>query len=567
MGKYIAIIAGSVVALALVVVLVYFFFLREKLAKKELSEIDRRFQFLHALLIGQDAQYVKRLEIISRTNLLYVNTHTRFLKKFKDIRNKNDGDAQLAINSLRDFIDDKDFASYKEALPKVLEIVNEYEELVNSLNSELLKVVKPEEDCRQSALTYKEQFRRIKQDYYSKESELVLMSNSFDEIFKYIDTQFEQFEALVESAQYDEANTILPRIDQILHEMTIHMSDLPALCTTVSVVIPEKIISVENAYKDLVEQKYPLYHLHVPQTIEEINEKLEKFTHDIRTFNVEGLDEKLEAIIKELDGFFEKFDLEKTSREEFENNNENVYSTVNLIERNFIKLRNTIPEVSKYFVINEDHDSKINDIQTNINRVGALKRSLDTFIHSATKQPYSSLVNKMNELSNATSSIISDIEEFNSYIGSLKSDAESAYEAVFNFYKKVKKAEEQVREINVTRISEKYNPKFDKLFELLNNIYELLTNSPINIENVNNLLHEFYEEANTLLDDGEVSQDYNMMLLAENAIIFANRHRNHLSDIDTLLSQAETYFENGDFENAYVLAGNTLKKIKDTNGR
>ena len=389
----------------------------------------------------------------------------------------------------------------------------------------------------------------------------------FDEIFKYIDNQFEEFESLVESAQYDEANTILPRIDQILHEITTHISDLPALCTTVALVIPEKIATVESAYKELVDQKYPLYHLHVPQTIEEINKKLEQYTHDIRIFSVDNLADKLEDIIKELDSYFDKFDLEKTSKEEFEAKNESVYSTVNLIERNFIKLRNTIPEVSKYFVINEEHLSGINDIQSAINRVGALKRSLDTFIHSATKQPYSSLVTKMRELSEATSSIISDIDEFNSYIGSLKSDAESAYAAVFSFYSKVKKAEEQVREINVQKINDKYNPRFENLFELLNKIYESLTTSPIDIENVNNLLHQFYEDANALLDDGEVAQDYNMMLLAENAIIFANRHRNHLSDIDTLLSQAETYFENGDFENAYVLAGNTLKKIKDTNGR
>ena len=108
MGKIIGLSIGGVLLVALVVFLIYFFILREKFAKKELSEIDRRFQFLHALLIGQDAQYVKRLEIISRTNLLYVDIHTKFLKKFKDIRNKNDGDAQLGINSLRDFIDEKE---------------------------------------------------------------------------------------------------------------------------------------------------------------------------------------------------------------------------------------------------------------------------------------------------------------------------------------------------------------------------------------------------------------------------------------------------------------------------
>ena len=567
LGGILAIVFGSLAVLGIVGFLLYFFVFREKICKKQIREIDRRVQFLHALLIGQDAQYVKRLEIISRTNLLYVDIHTKFLKRFKDIRNKNDGDTAQAIDSLRDFIDEKDFKAYKEALPRVLEIVDEYDELVNALNSDLLKVVKPEEDCRQSALTYKEQLRRIKQDYYSKESELVLMSQSFDEIFDFIDKKFEEFEALVESAQYDEANSILPNIDEILHELTIHMSELPGLCTMISTIIPDKIASVQTAHKELLSQKYPLYHLGVESTIEEFEKELEKITHEIRIFKINGLSERLEAMSEKLDAFFTAFDEEKAAREAFERDNENVYSTVNLIERNFIKLRNTIPEVSKFFIINEEHKTKIDNIQNNINKVGALKRSLDTFIHSATKQPYSLLVNKMNELSTASNAIISDIEEYNSYISSLKDDAEKAYSVVFEAYKKVKDAENLVQKINIHKIHEKYEPQFEQLYKLLNEIYGCLIANPIDIDKVNALLHSYYEIANAILDDGDVARDYSMMLLAENSILFANRHRYHLSDVDTQINQAETYFENGEFEKAYVLAGQTLKRIKESNGR
>ncbi len=566
-GGILALVFGLLAGLGIIAVILYFFVFRERICKRQIREIDRRVQFLHALLIGQDAQYVKRLEIISRTNLLYVDIHTKFLKRFKDIRNKNDGDASQAVDSLRDFIDDKDFKAYKEALPRVNEIVDEYDELVNSLNSDLLQVVKPEEDCRQSALTYKEQLRRIKQDYYSKEADLVLMSQSFDEIFNFIDKKFEDFESLVESAQYDEANSILPNIDEILHELTIHMSELPALCTKISDVIPNKIASVQTAYKELLSQKYPLYHLSVDSTIEEFEKKLEEITHQIRIFKIAGIEEKLEAMSNKLDSFFTSFDEEKAARAAFEENNENVYSTVNLIERNFIKLRNTIPEVSKFFIINEEHKTKINNIQNNINKVGALKRSLDTFIHSATKQPYSLLVNKMNELSTASNAIISDIDEYNSYISSLKSDAENAYNVVFEAYDKVKDAEYQVRKINVQKIKEKYEPQFEQLYKTLNEIYGSLIANPIDIDKVNTLLHSYYEIANLILDDGEISNDYNVMLLAENAILFANRHRYQLSDVDTQLNQAETYFENGDFQNAYVLAGQTLKRIRENNGK
>ena len=100
-GVILLIVLAAIAGLSGLFVIVYFLVLRERIFKKQIREIDRRVQFLHALLIGQDAQYVKRLEIISRTNLLYVDIHTKFLKRFKDLRNKNDGDAEAAIASLR----------------------------------------------------------------------------------------------------------------------------------------------------------------------------------------------------------------------------------------------------------------------------------------------------------------------------------------------------------------------------------------------------------------------------------------------------------------------------------
>ena len=321
------------------------------------------------------------------------------------------------------------------------------------------------------------------------------------------------------------------------------------------------------AHKELLEQKYPLYHLRVNQTIQDFQKELEEITHLIRIFKVAGLADRLEEMSNKLDAFFVSFDEEKAAREAFESNNENVYSTVNLIERNFIKLRNTIPEVGKFFIINEDHKAKINNIQNNINKVGALKRSLDTFIHSSTKQPYSILLNKMNELSTASNAIISDIEEFNSYISSLKADAEKAYNVVFEAYDKVKTAEYLVLKMNVKKVNEKYQPKFDELYNLLNEIYGCLVTNPIDIDKVNSLLHDYYEIANVLLDNGEVSEDYNMMVLAESSILYANRHRYHFSDVDAQLAQAETYFHNGDFQHASMMASSVLKRIKESNGR
>ena len=529
--------------------------------KHMILDLDRRFQYLHALLIGQDAQYVKRLEIISRTNLLYVDTHTKFVKRFKEIRDHLDANAQRSVNDIKDLYYDHKIKLVKQELPKVLKTVEDYEKEVNILNNDLLKVIKPEENCRQSSLSLKEQLRRVRQDYYAKQSDLTLVNDSFVEVFKYVDSLFEDFEAYVEAAQYDEANAVLPKIDEIIKELAKILVTIPDLCTLVTTIVPEKLISLENAYQTMTEDKYPLHHLCVKQSISEIKKEVDLLTKRIKHFDLDGVRTKLDDISYQIDEYFKLFEEEKAARVDFEQNNENVYNTVGTIEKSFIKLCNTIPEVSKVFVISEEQHNKINFIQSEINRVGALKRTLDTFIHSATKQPYSLLLKKMNELKSSSESIISEIEDFNQYIVSLKEDSENAYNLVYEFFTKIVEAEKRVDQINIQSVTEKYRVPFGHMYELLNSVYKCLIVQPIDVEQVNREVGEIKELGNSLLDDGQVKQDHNMMVLAENAIVYANSDRFHLSDINELVKHAEEYFRAGEFENAYTTVGDALKRV------
>ena len=560
-GVLVLIIILGVIVAAAATVLIIFIIKRNRL-KHTILDLDRRFQYLHALLIGQDAQYVKRLEIISRTNLLYVDTHTKFVKRFKEIRDHLDASAQRRVNDIKDLYYDHRIKLVKQELPKVLKIVDEYEKEVNILNNDLLKVIKPEENCRQSSLSLKEQLRRIRQDYYAKQSDLTLVNDSFNEVFKYVDSQFEEFETLVEAAQYDEANALLPKIEDIIKELAKVLIAVPDLCTLVASVIPDKLISLENAYQTMTSDHYPLHHLGVKQSIEEIKKEIELLTIKIKQFDIEGVRSKLDDISFQIDEYFKLFEEEKTARVEFENNNENVYNAVGTIEKSFIKLCNTIPEVSKIFIISDEQRNKINAIQSEINRVGALKRTLDTFIHSSTKQPYSLLLKKMNELKTASESIISEIDDFNSYIVSLKEDSEYAYNFVYAIFSELVDAENKVDDINIKSVSEKYRVPFDHLYELLNSVYQHLVKQPIDVEEVNKEVGEIRELSNALLEEeGQVKQDYNLMTLAEKAILFANSDRFHLSDINELVKHSEEYFRAGEFENAYATAGDALKRV------
>lgn len=561
----VSIIVASSIVFAGLVFVIYKFVIEKNNMRRQIAELDRRFEYLHALLIGQDAQYVRRLEIIARTNLIYIEIHTKFLKKFKEVRDKHDAKAQSTINHLKDLRDEKGLNAkrLKEEIIDAKALIDAFDREVNDLNSELLNVVKPEEDCRQISLTHKERFRRIKQEYFAKQNNLSLVSESFEQTFGLIDSLFDQFDKLVESANYDDANLMLPKIDKILDEISNDMSKLPNLCTMVTTYIPDKISSLENAFEIMQRDHFPLEHLCVKSAIREMKDEVNVYTTKIKRFDLKNVDEELNNIVSRIDEFITLFDDEKKARQEFESNNESIYSMVTTIERRFIKLCNTIPEVQKIYVVNDVQQTNINNIHNSINRLGALKRSLDTYIHSATKQPYSMLVSKMRELKTASDEVIASMDDFMKYIASLKNDSEEAFKRIYEGFYKVKEIERTLRKIDIEKIDAKYHEVVEQYYEYLKEVNVLLKTKPINVEKINNDIVEMTKIENEYFGKGLIGSTYNMMVLATNSIVYANRDRGNFADINDLINQAENMYYEGEFEQSYRVSGSSLAKINN----
>ena len=399
--------------------------------------------------------------------------------------------------------------------------------------------------------------------FFAKQNNLSLVSESFEQTFGLIDSLFDQFDKLVECANYDDANLMLPKIDKILDEISSDISKLPNLCTMVTTYIPDKISSLENAFEIMQRDHFPLEHLCVKSAIREMKDEVNVYTTKIKRFDLKNVDEELNNIVSRIDEFITLFDDEKKARQEFESNNESIYSMVTTIERRFIKLCNTIPEVQKIYVVNDVQQTNINNIHNSINRLGALKRSLDTYIHSATKQPYSMLVSKMRELKTASDEVIASMDDFMKYIASLKNDSEEAFKRIYEGFYKVKEIERTLRKIDIEKIDAKYHEVVEQYYDYLKEVNVLLKTKPINVEKINNDIVEMTKIENEYFGKGLIGSTYNMMVLATNSIVYANRDRGNFADINDLINQAENMYYEGEFEQSYRVSGSSLAKINN----
>jgi biopolymer transport protein ExbB/TolQ len=125
----------GVLLLVLFFVLIDKFVLARKRAMKLLKNLEKKHEYYHALLTGQDAQYIQRLEIISRTNLLYTDIYSTYFKRHKEIRETLDESYQEILAELATYIEDNKIKEFKEYYRLHLNTLKEYESSVNSLNA------------------------------------------------------------------------------------------------------------------------------------------------------------------------------------------------------------------------------------------------------------------------------------------------------------------------------------------------------------------------------------------------------------------------------------------------
>ena len=550
---------GIVALLAAIFTLLYIFVFSRNAVKKQVRELERKYSYFEALLMGQDSQYIRRLEIVSHTNLLYVEKYNVYSKKFKDVFDNDGKFAESMIKQLNALISSNQYKNIKLVIADAKKAVAIFEQSVNKLDGELYEILKPEEEARQAIVKLKDNYRRVKQIFYSNNNDLELVSSSFSKIFDRLDNSFVEFDQHIESAEYDEANENLPTIEKVIEALEVALAELPNLCIMVQSVIPEKIDQLTNEYNAVEKRGVPLFNLSYRHKVEVWNNTLENLKQRLINLQTAGVKEEIDRIQNQIEDVKSKLNTEVDDKTVFEEAADKLYKSAINLEKEFLKICSLLPEVEKIYKIGDEQHAQINELKQSMNNLGSSKRTLDNYIHSGTKQPYSILRKKLDELQQDYDVAEKGINDFKTYIDSLRTSCEEAYTLIFVYYYRCKQAEATLREIGIDAFAEQYHDSIEACYELLNEIDQTLKVQPIDVPFVNAKVEELKNIANHFFDD--VEDKYREQQLAESAIVYANRDRNHQTDVHQQLCVLEQSFFAGEFMKTYHDANAIYKRM------
>ena len=375
---------------------------------------------------------------------------------------------------------------------------------------------------------------------------------------------FVEFETHIESAEYDDAQGLLPTISKVVNALESALSQLPNLCILVNTVIPEKIEDLKKDYEVLEAQGLPLYNLAFQTKLGEWNNDLNIIRTRLTKLQIGNIMESLDALQSEIEEMRELLNNEQSDKNFFETHNEEIYQNVVDLEKSFLKICSLLPGLYRTYVVTDERKEKVEALKQTMNSLGTTKQSLDNYVHSSLKQPFSTLKGKLDELNNQYATAKEGMEEFKQYIEFLKTSSEEAYTLVFVYYYRLKQEESLLREIAIPEFSEPYKVRIEDCYDLLNEIDKAIKVQPIAVDEINEKVASLKGNANALFD--EIENKFREMQLAESAVVYANRDRNHQDDVHQQLSALEQEFYQGEFVKVYHEANAIFKRmhVEDT---
>lgn len=557
----IIVVIVAIIALVIIFSLLEVFVFSRMRIRKSFNEITKKYKYLNSLLTIQDSQYLARLEQISQTNLLYIDVYDDYLTRYNEIKDEKDANVADLLNALNVYVEDKNVKGYKKIYNDNYHYFSDYEKSVNDLNRDLEVVIRPEEDCRKDSLMLKDKYREVKSLYEEVYDSLSPEQEQFDKVFANIDKRFTKFEDFVDTAQYDEAKTLLPTLAKVLTEIKKILDVLPSYLSEVNDLVPKQMGKVLDKYHSLVLSELPLRHLNVEDEMENIKNVLVSLRNNFKELKINGAGEKIEALHKILDKLDNNMDLEEDARNKFNDVYHDVMVSYTLLEKDVIKLNNSIENFEKYYTIDDANQEKLKNLSGELDTLSKFKRRVDFFVHGLEKTYYTDLLNKINDLKKGVEDCKNHYEEYSAYLTSLKSDTDKAYELINSRYLKMKKCEAILREFNNESLEFKFNEDINKSYSLMDEISVVLKTLPIDVIRLNQLVNELEELCLKIFTEVDSLSSYRA--LSVDNITLINRDRMKFADVHNLLTQAESLFFNGEYKSCYDMSETIINRIED----
>lgn len=550
MNPWLYIIVGSIV---LIIILVAIRKHRKKKVKKALTDLEVKYASLKTVPLNfkmNKATALGRINPeIAKTVEIQRPIFEEIQSEFKSLSESlNLSDDLLATRKLKDAQNNN--AEAASSLAKIAE-------KVTAVNSALDEVLKQETEQRNQINISKEEFRNLKFAYNSNSGKYVYSYEAIEQKILEIEKQFSAFEELMYASEFQKAADLKEEIVKKIDYLKQLYDKLPGLLNTARVLVPKTIEELAGTYAQANQKGVYLKHLEINKNVEIINDALRGDLNSLKHADIDQVDVHLVDCLTRLNQLKAQIEKEEASFDALPDITSKAFKEVDSLAEMLASVKKTYKDASERFGFDnlqdklQSYDELVSGLK---NKAASLKKQLSSHNVGATV-----IILGCKELLQDIEIKAGDLKDTKQQLDHACADENEARTSLLKLHLIMNEMQSKVRKHRLRSISSSYEDDLMSAQGYINDVEDLLNESPLNIELLNKTLKEALDFVYTLYNN--VNKILGSASMVEQAIVVANRWRSTYPDVDAELARSELCYRNGEYTKALQLAFNAIDLV------
>ena len=554
-GLYLLIGTFFIIAVILVtVVLVVLKKHQYKVFRNQLIKLDTEKNIIASTPVMSELEKVEAIVKNDKMEEKYQN----WQKRFEVIKNEKLSVIDDMINELDMAATMKDYKEFDSKIAKVEMEVYKVKESAEKLLEEIQEITVSDEKFRSIVTKLKSKYRQLVSEFNNHKEDYDEIAETIELQLETIEKRFLDFEKCMEKNEYDEVKHIVKALDTMIDHMGTVVVEVPNLMLLSKKLIPKRIEEILSTTEEMKQESYNLDYLNIDYNMQECNKNVSAILDRISVLNLDDCMFDLKTILDYLDGILDSIEKEKLAKKIFKEN-------VTVFDKKIKKTSKVIKDIFKQidsirdlYDLKDDEVKEMEDIKLQLE---SIRKDYNAMLKDEinVKQPYTSLTKKLDFLTNLLAELEVNLDETLKKVGSMQDDEIRAREQLDEIRDLLKQCKLTIRSYKLPIIMNNYFVELSEANDAIDEINVELSKKPITIETLNtrvdtarDLALKLYKTTNDMVKTAS---------LAEMAIVYGNRYRSNMKEIDKGLENAEMLYHKGNYKESLETALSVIELI------
>lgn len=476
---------------------------------------------------------------------------------FEEIRLKQD----LIVNEMGDADDALEYGKFKEAehLFDGLEVLlHDALELTYTLDQDLELMLEEETHQRLKINELKNKFRSQKSQVKALEGVLGASIEAIESQMHEIEHLFSTFEEWMYASDFVKSSDTSMKTEASINLLDDRLQAIPKLYERAKGLIPELLDEVSRLYQGVRQEGVFVDHLEVPRNIGMLSEILKEDLIQISQGEIIKTAESLSESQKRLEQLVVEIQKENKAHSDLEENfelNTNALASLNQGLKGIQKEADRIEVRFDFDGFSENLDELESELNSFTDKHTKIRR-----MKEEETLPASSILISVQELKQDINMLLLDFKKIQEKVEQANADEVRARKQVLKLHLIINDVQVRIKNRSLPIISEKYENDLTKSYHYTDQIKEMLNQTSLDVELLNATVDEAIDYIYKLHNN--VNNLVGVVDMCENAIVYANRYRAYIPDIEAQLTRAELAFNNGEYTQSLTTVINSIDRYR-----